>query len=397
MGRHFLTLVALLCFFSGEVATGQTFDFGFEFYSSLKTDVRDVSADTEHEGVCSAADELNISDIVGIQCRDGLSLVVDFDHPDNVPLDCGDTLVGPPGGIVEVYGVATMENSNAGVVTGWALSIAGEGANVEFLDIADPGYATRMLEPPGADFLYDSAAASAIIGLPVTAFAAAVIRPGGFPPWFSGHSDDRDNGVAYSVSLGEFLGEGESAEDAIETPFGRVRLQTLPAGISRPLLFKFRVTIPVNGDIEAVEISFRDGVIPCPRNIGDRISNAVSADRGQGVETEFPTLAPPCTFTVEAIEGLFLRGDGNGDGTVDITDPVSDLGFLFLGTFEPLCLDACDFNDDGIVDVSDPISNLRHQFIGGPPPALPGKFSCGVDPTDDVLGCEGFGTCPADA
>ncbi len=90
----------------------------------------------------------------------------------------------------------------------------------------------------------------------------------------------------------------------------------------------------------------------------------------------------------------FRRGDCNADGTVDVTDPVANLGFQFLGSFDPPCLDALDFNDSGIIDVTDPIASLTHQFIGGPPPAAPGKANCGVDPTDDEIGCDTFAQCP---
>ena len=90
----------------------------------------------------------------------------------------------------------------------------------------------------------------------------------------------------------------------------------------------------------------------------------------------------------------FRRGDCNADGNVDVTDPVANLGFQFVGTFDPSCRDACDFNDDGIIDITDPIANLTHQFLGGPPPAPPGKETCGVDPTDDELDCEMLESCP---
>ena len=49
-----------------------------------------------------------------------------------------------------VFGVATMETSDGGIVSGGAVSIAGDGADVEFLDVADPGYPT-IGAPPGSD------------------------------------------------------------------------------------------------------------------------------------------------------------------------------------------------------------------------------------------------------
>lgn len=97
---------------------------------------------------------------------------------------------------------------------------------------------------------------------------------------------------------------------------------------------------------------------------------------------------------------VFVRGDVNGSGVLEITDPISDLTFQFLGQgeggFTPVCLDAHDFNDDGAVNISDPIANLSFQFLGTAPPEPPGAEACGVDPTPDSaeaggeLGCENY-------
>ena len=94
-------------------------------------------------------------------------------------------------------------------------------------------------------------------------------------------------------------------------------------------------------------------------------------------------------------ERPFRRGDSNDDGKLDLADPVANLAYQFLGQSVP-CLDACDFDDSGELDVTDPIANLTHQFLGGPPPSAPGKDVCGVDPTEDELGCDSFTACPAD-
>ncbi len=82
----------------------------------------------------------------------------------------------------------------------------------------------------------------------------------------------------------------------------------------------------------------------------------------------------------------FRRGDASGTGTVDISDPILVLGFLFLVGGALACLDAADADDSGVVDISDAIYALAHLFLGGPAPAPPGPIECGSHPTGDGLG-----------
>ncbi len=86
-----------------------------------------------------------------------------------------------------------------------------------------------------------------------------------------------------------------------------------------------------------------------------------------------------------AIDGGFVRGDGNQDGTVDVADPVYSLAFLF--SMGPgLCPDSMDGNDDGAIDIADPVYLLAFLFSNGPPPPPPFPNE-GGDPTPDALGC----------
>ena len=121
-------------------------------------------------------------------------------------------------------------------------------------------------------------------------------------------------------------------------------------------------------------------------------------------ETEAPmtffTLVP-ATMTVQACIGNFIRGDCNNNGQVggSLGDPVASLKFLFLGTFSPPCINACDFNDDGAVSVQDAVNQFGWMFQSGtgpPPPtptgaAFPGD--CGPDPTAGSLTCQS-NICP---
>ena len=95
-----------------------------------------------------------------------------------------------------------------------------------------------------------------------------------------------------------------------------------------------------------------------------------------------------------ACETTFRRGDGNADGTVDITDGVVLLAALFQGGGLPGCMDAADTNDDGTMDIADPIFIFQYLFVGGNVPPSPGPGECGADPTKDVLDCQAYDGCP---
>lgn len=79
---------------------------------------------------------------------------------------------------------------------------------------------------------------------------------------------------------------------------------------------------------------------------------------------------------------LFIRGDANGDGAVDIGDPIAVLGVLFQGDPLGTCMVALDGNGDSALDIADAIYLLSFLFAGGPPPPAPfpapggGPFEC---------------------
>jgi hypothetical protein len=82
------------------------------------------------------------------------------------------------------------------------------------------------------------------------------------------------------------------------------------------------------------------------------------------------------------------RGEVNGDGTLNLSDSIASLDFLFIGGRAPVCLDAADANDDGRFDISDPVFTLAFLFLGGPaPPATPPDCGskCGAPPFETPL------------
>ena len=87
------------------------------------------------------------------------------------------------------------------------------------------------------------------------------------------------------------------------------------------------------------------------------------------------------------VDPIFLRGDVNDNGGVDIADAVFHLNYTFGNGPIPTCLDAGDANDDGHSDISDAVFILLFLFNDGPAmnPPYP---TPGVDPTPDTIGCE---------
>jgi hypothetical protein len=87
-------------------------------------------------------------------------------------------------------------------------------------------------------------------------------------------------------------------------------------------------------------------------------------------------------------EGSFVRGETNEDGALNISDPITILGYLFRGKPGPTCRDRMDVRDDGTVDLGDAIALLGYLFAGGPAPPAPFPER-GYDPTEDDLSCPG--------
>ena len=88
----------------------------------------------------------------------------------------------------------------------------------------------------------------------------------------------------------------------------------------------------------------------------------------------------------------FVRGDADGKGDIDISDPIFLLTYLFLGGEAPDCLDAGDVNDDGGLDITDAVYSLTFQFLGGDPPKSPFP-ECGIEQWIDGLSCTSFAGC----
>jgi len=93
-------------------------------------------------------------------------------------------------------------------------------------------------------------------------------------------------------------------------------------------------------------------------------------------------------FLTKLRQAEFARGDVNGDGRINVTDPVRILRALFSGNSDAACRDSVDVDDNGALEVTDGIALLSYLFRGAATPPDPGPSACGADPTEDALDCE---------
>lgn len=95
----------------------------------------------------------------------------------------------------------------------------------------------------------------------------------------------------------------------------------------------------------------------------------------------------PSVAHAGGVPGLFLRGDANADGAVNLTDVIRTVYAVFDAGPSLECPDAADANDDGVVNIEDPVMTLAYLFDPSVP-TLPAPFGIpGVDPTADSLFC----------
>jgi len=160
-----------------------------------------------------------------------------------------------------------------------------------------------------------------------------------------------------------------------------------PAGTQRIARVTVEATIPDQSECAVLSLQFEVCTIhPSPRPL----INVVTWDRESVLARTENAEVLLCRTTP------FRRGDFNSDGTVDITDAISALGHLYLGSAAPPCRSAADANDDGQLDVTDPVVLLTELFTNIPAPLIPppGTFYCGIGLRGDPLGCESYPACP---
>ncbi|MEM7231862.1 MAG: hypothetical protein AAF517_06800, partial [Planctomycetota bacterium] len=110
-------------------------------------------------------------------------------------------------------------------------------------------------------------------------------------------------------------------------------------------------------------------------------------------EIGFKPKLTPSEVSVVNGGAVFVRGDTTTDGVVSITDAISTFGFLFRGNpTELFCEDSADADDNGSIEITDGILTLNFLFQGGAEIAAPYP-ACGVDPSEDALGCASNDSC----
>ncbi|MCA8961461.1 MAG: hypothetical protein KDC38_13145 [Planctomycetes bacterium] len=113
-------------------------------------------------------------------------------------------------------------------------------------------------------------------------------------------------------------------------------------------------------------------------------------DRVGGADLAFGCLQGVTVLRNIGVDPQFVRGDNNGDQSIDLTDGIGLLDYLFGSSGgTPVCADAADFDDNGTLDLGDAVLLLGWLFIPGslaPPAPFP---SCGLstDTSDLDLGC----------
>ena len=138
-----------------------------------------------------------------------------------------------------------------------------------------------------------------------------------------------------------------------------------------------KVEIPESGS-RTTEVQLVSGL----SGSGQEIELEVTADGDP-----YRPIATPLEIRAHSHDAseFFKRGDVDQSGTINITDSVSLLNWLFVAGRKPPCLDAANVNDDDVIDISDAIAGLNCLFVGGECPS----FECEVDTTpEDPFDCE---------
>jgi hypothetical protein len=204
------------------------------------------------------------------------------------------------------------------------------------------------------------------IGVPIYIWADDTL--GGFSLALKS-SDSRLQPISYSNTGSVFHTGGSIWTDAvIDTPKNTIgfawyneqaKWQPNPRGLLGTVYFRIDPTIPT-GTIVNVDSAFIAPAVYC--ELTTVVSGFVHAIRP----------APMVDQNSGNIKfaASYLCGDANGDGSVDISDAVYLIAYIFAGGSAPNPLLAGDANCDSAVDISDVVYLIAYIFSGGPAPCV---------------------------
>ena len=202
------------------------------------------------------------------------------------------------------------------------------------------------------------------------------------------------DGLPVIVARNPVTGESSHAEGLFEVtpPIPLPRTIDPPAGDLRG---GDRVVISGDSLVAGARVTFGGAQAPSVTLNGESLEVITPAGAGevevavtnvvQGVE--LPGTAT-LRFTFVTAATRFIRGDSNGDGSIDISDPIQLLVRLFGGGAGGPCLSAADFDDSGTLELTDVLGALSFLFLNGLAPAAPYP-ACGLDGTLDEIPCLG--------
>jgi hypothetical protein len=161
-------------------------------------------------------------------------------------------------------------------------------------------------------------------------------------------------------------------------------VEALPRhGTYSVLRIDLEATAPQGQADSLAKVRFLDGLV----GSGQPVPNTAGVDGGAEPPCNLDTALLTVRFQAGA-GNLFVRGNANGDGVVNIADAIWTFRALFLSAVAGPCTDAEDANGDGRVNITDPLHLLNFQLLGGAPPPAPFP-GCGEDPggDGDGIGC----------
>ncbi len=118
----------------------------------------------------------------------------------------------------------------------------------------------------------------------------------------------------------------------------------------------------------------------------------------QGASIIFNLTIPPASRdgnhngVPDECETVFLRGDANADGEIDVADAIFIAEHLFLTRRAPRCQKSADADDSGSLELLDAVDLLGYIFKGEAGPRSPFP-DCGIDPLEDLLTCFEYPAC----